>query len=174
LSLPRPSAGARRLPPENLAALGGFLRFALVGASGVLVNLVVLAAALRLGRSSSVLAAQPVAETVATQVAILWNFALTEAWVFGAEAARLGRLGRLTGYWLVSMLALAVQLPLATGLAHVLGLGYVVATAVALGLLVVGRYVICRAGLYRRRPSDGTVPPAHVTAGHPASIEWAA
>lgn len=117
--------------------------------SGMAVNLVVLGALLRLTSHVSATTAQALAETVATQVAILWNFALTETLVFGRTRASGGRLGRLAGFWSVSMAALAVQLPLSHLLDAALGIGYVVATSAALLILVGARFTLCRAILYR-------------------------
>jgi putative flippase GtrA len=138
----------RRIPALAVH-LAGLLRFGLVGASGMAVNLLVLAALLRLAPHSSTATAQAVAETVATQVAIVWNFALTETWVFGRTHASAGRFRRLAAFWSVSIAALAVQLPLAHLLDAALGLGYVGATSAALVILVGARFVACRALLYR-------------------------
>jgi putative flippase GtrA len=132
----------------RLSALIGLVRFGLVGLSGMVVNLVVLTALLRLPRSVPATTAQAVAETVATQVAIVWNFALTEGWVFRTHTP-VGRLRRFGGYWAVCMVALAVQLPLSSLLDAALGIGYVVATSAALAILVVARFALCRAFLYR-------------------------
>jgi dolichol-phosphate mannosyltransferase len=141
----------------RLAAVGelrGLLRFALVGASGVLVNLLALAAVLELVSRPASDGVQAAAETAATQVAVLWNFALTELWVFGGRPGGPGRLLRFAGYWAISIAALAVQLPLAAWLDRLLPVGYVVATGLALVALVVGRYAVCSVALYGRR---GTV-----------------
>jgi putative flippase GtrA len=133
----------------RLSALIGLVRFGLVGLSGMVVNLVVLTALLRLPRSVPATTAQAVAETVATQVAIVWNFALTEGWVFRRTHAPVGRLRRFAGFWAVCMVALAVQLPLSSLLDAAFGIGYVVATSAALAILVVARFALCRAVLYR-------------------------
>jgi putative flippase GtrA len=150
----------------GLPALAEFLRFALVGATGVAVNLAVLAAALHLvGPRAGDPGVQATAETAATQVAILWNFVLTEVWVFRGGVPVSGRPARLAGYWLVSMLALAVQLPLAAALTAVLPVGYLMATAIALLGLVVARFAVCRLALYRVRP----LPAVPAVAGEEAA-----
>jgi putative flippase GtrA len=150
--------------------LARLVRFGLVGASGILVNLVVLAGALRLAEHPSSVAVQATAETLATQVAILWNFALTERWVFRTDGPHARRLLRFAGYWLVSVVSLAVQLPLAAALTRVVPFGYVPATALALLLLVVARYAVCHTVLYRRGPRllrDGLAAPC-AEVGEPA------
>ena len=88
----------------RLSALIGLVRFGLVGLSGMVVNLVVLTALLRLPRSVPATTAQAVAETVATQVAIVWNFALTEGLGLPPHA-RLGGPARRgsAGFWAVCM-----------------------------------------------------------------------
>jgi dolichol-phosphate mannosyltransferase len=132
----------------RLPAFAGLVRFGLVGMSGMAVNLLVLTVLLRLISRVPATTAQALAETVATQVAIVWNFALTEAWVFRATRASARRLGRMAGFWSVSMAALAVQLPLSHLLDAALKVGYVGATAAALVILVSARFALCRALLY--------------------------
>jgi hypothetical protein len=85
---------------------------------------------------------------------------LTEVWVFRGRAPAARRSARLAGYWLVSMLTLAVQLPLAAALAAVLPVGYLAATAFALLGLVAARFAVCRLALYRvpAVPALHTVP----------------
>lgn len=133
----------------RLSAFDGLLRFGLVGLSGMAVNLVVLAVLMRLTSRVPATRTPALAETVATQVAIVWNFALTEAWVFRPAPALTGRLGRMAGFWSVSMAALAVQLPLSHLLDAALKIGYVAATAAALVILMSARFALCRALLYR-------------------------
>lgn len=151
------SVSARiRTRAARLSALTGLVRFGLVGMSGMVVNLAVLAGLLHLASGMSPTTSQAVAETVATQVAIVWNFALTETWVFGRTHSAGGRLGRLVGFWSVSMAALAVQLPLGHLLDVALPFGYVVATCAALLVLVGVRFVVCRALLYRGSSTGGS------------------
>jgi dolichol-phosphate mannosyltransferase len=135
----------------GLQKLAGLFRFALVGATGVLVNLLALAAVLELVPRPVTAGLQAAAETAATQVAVLWNFALTELWVFPGRAGAPGRLLRFAGYWAISIAALAVQLPFAAWLHQLLPVSYVVATGLALVALVVGRYAVCSVALYGRR-----------------------
>jgi dolichol-phosphate mannosyltransferase len=125
-------------------------RFGLVGGSGVLVNLVVLHALLGRPGISNVVAA-----AVATELAIAWNFVLTEAWVF--RGSREGRwFGRASAFWALNTAALAAQLPLADVITRTTGMDYLRATLIALLLLVLVRFVVCDKVLYRgRRRSAG-------------------
>jgi dolichol-phosphate mannosyltransferase len=123
-------------------------RFALTGASGMVVNLAVLALLLSVHPASRGATWHAVAEFAATQVAVLWNFLLTETWVFRGQ--KRGRPAvRFAGFWLVNLLSLGLQLPLAQAITVVSRVGYVTATAIALAVLVVVRYAICRVVLFR-------------------------
>jgi putative flippase GtrA len=140
------------------------LRFGLVGLSGFLVNLLCLRLllALPLGwprpiRDSSTAAA-------AAQVAILWNFGLTEKWVFaGQDRTGTWRM-RLFVFWAMGSVALLLQLPLATAVQAASSVSYLSATAVALAALVVLRFAILDRLLYdgrsNRLPLSATVPAA--------------
>jgi putative flippase GtrA len=143
---------------ETFPALAGLVRFGIVGASGVLVNLAVLVATLTFSGARQSAGWHACAETMATQVAILWNFGLTETWVFpaGTSPPQAPRWLRFCGYWLTSMLGLAVQLPLTAALVRILPIAYVIGTGLALLLLVVARYLVCRGVVYRP-PGLGSV-----------------
>jgi dolichol-phosphate mannosyltransferase len=138
---------ALRLDPST--SLGRFLRFGLVGISGILVNLLVLAATLGLvGRGIDGRAA--VAEILATQVAIAWNFVLTELWVFRGREGRWWV--RLPSFVALSNAALLAQLPLAAAMSGPTGVSYLIATAASIATLVVVRYVVCDLLLFPREP----------------------
>ena len=133
---------------------GRLVRFALVGGSGVMVNLVVLALLLRVMPSASGAGGQIIAAVTATQVAVGWNFALTERWVFPGRPGHWT--ARLLPFWVLSCGALLAQLPLAAGLQSVLGDSYVLATGVALAILMLARFAVCDRWLYR--PGRGRAP----------------
>lgn len=89
-----------------------FLRFCVVGASGVAVNLLVFSAVLRLvGSTAASPATDALAVAVGWLVSVASNFALNDRWTFAARArahddpwpARLGR------YYLGAALGLAIQ-----------------------------------------------------------------
>jgi dolichol-phosphate mannosyltransferase len=131
-------------------ATGRFIRFGLVGASGLLVNLVALHAliGLRLGTSQHVVDAT--AAVLATQIAIAWNFVLTEQWAFDGRARRQTWPVRAALYWALCSAALAAQLPIATLVQSWTGWSYVGATAVTVLALVVVRYLLVDRLMYRR------------------------
>jgi len=147
----------RQLAALRLAVAGRagrLVRFALVGGSGVMVNLVVLALLLRVMPSASGAGGQIIAAVTATQVAVGWNFALTERWVFPGRPGHWT--ARLLPFWVLSCGALLAQLPLAAGLQSVLGDSYVLATGVALAILMLARFAVCDRWLYR--PGRGRAP----------------
>jgi len=139
---------------------GRLLRFALVGGSGVMVNLVALTLLLRVtpGAIGAGAAGQIVAAVAATQAAVGWNFALTERWVFPGRPGRWT--ARLLPFWVVNCGALLAQLPLAARLQPVLGGSYVLATGAALTILMLARFAACDRWLYRpAKRSRATAPP---------------
>jgi dolichol-phosphate mannosyltransferase len=142
----------RQLVALRLAAAGRaarLLRFALVGGSGVLVNLAALALLLRVapGAIGTGTSGHIIATVAATQAAVGWNFALTERWVFPGRPGHWA--ARLLPFWVINCGALLAQLPLAARLQPVLGGSYVQATGAALVLLMVARFVVCDRWLYR-------------------------
>jgi len=112
-----------------LAELTRVLRFIIVGASGVLVNLAVAQYSYIL-LSRLIQLANPVASTLGFESSVLWNFMLHESWTFRGVAldkSLSGRLGRLVKYhfasiasW-VSQVACATMIPLYTGAPFWLG-----------------------------------------------------
>ena len=128
---------------------GRLLRFALVGGSGVIVNLVVLALLLRVTPGAIGVGAggQIIAAVAATQVAVGWNFALTERWVFPGRPGHWT--ARLLPFWVMSCGALLAQLPLAARLQSMFGGSYVLATSAALTILMLARFAVCDRWLYR-------------------------
>ena len=128
---------------------GRLVRFALVGGSGVVVNLVVLAVLLRVapGAIGTGPSGHIIAAVAATQVAVGWNFALTERWVFPGRPGHW--VARLLPFWVLNCGALLAQLPLAGRLQPLLGGSYVLATGAALVLLMLARFAVCDRWLYR-------------------------
>lgn len=137
--------GALRLAVP--ARAGRLMRFAMVGGSGVVINLLVLAVLLRAGVGAVWAGGQIIAAIAATQAAIGWNFALTERWVFPGRPGHWAR--RLFPFWALNCGALLAQLPLAARLQWLLGGSYLLATAAALAILILARFAVCDRWLYR-------------------------
>lgn len=101
--------GSARPKPTAPAA---FARFATVGASGVVVNLaVVWLVHTRLGVWF------PLASGVATEAAIVWNYAGNELWTYHLRRLSLGRLARFNA---AALVALALTVAVATVAAQAL------------------------------------------------------
>jgi len=147
--------GLRYLRLLALLRTGPGLLFALVGISGVLPNLLTVAALTGVGTHYLLAAA------VATQVAILWNFAGAELIVF--RDRRVGKLWhRAIRYIAVSETDLA-RLPFVALLVTYLGLNTVLATAVTLVAAVALRYSLAARLVY----GTGSTASATVAPGVP-------
>jgi dolichol-phosphate mannosyltransferase len=111
-------------------------RFGIVGASGVLVNSLVLAFAteiLGLFYLYSLL--------IATQGSTLWNFSLSEFWVFGKAGGR-GLLSRGALFFAMNNLALLMRAPLVYTMTSALGINYLASNIASLILLMLMRFAL--------------------------------
>jgi dolichol-phosphate mannosyltransferase len=124
----------------RLRSLSGF---AGVGVAGIAVNQALLAALVQSGVLGYLAAA-----VVATQAAILFNFALLERWVFAQDATNhVGtRLGR---YWGVSNVFLVLGLPLLGLLVSGLGVHYAIANLAVIGMQFASRYIVSDRFIWR-------------------------
>lgn len=152
-----------------------FIKFCVVGASGVPVNLAFTWLGNRL--LSGVLpshTAVALASLLGIAVSIASNFLLNDLWTWGDRrqpgAARGGRLLR---FYLVSSLAAGVQFGVAMALALLLGLHYLLAQLAGIALAMLLNYVANHWWTFRARPGAaapeaapaatagalGTIPP---------------
>ena len=128
-------------------------RFGTVGASGVVVNTAVLA-----GLTSIWGLHYFTWAFVAAQLSILWNFGLSEIWVFRGRRGG-GRLpARLVPFLALNNLALAVSGPLLFVFASLCGIEYLLANVLSLGLLTIARFAVADALIWRDQPESGGVP----------------
>ena len=111
----------------SLLARLRFARFGAVGASGLVVNTLVLALLTDVAGLFYVISA-----VVATQASTLWNFCFTEAWVFSDREHRRGRATRMALFFLMNNAALALRGPLLILLTSGLGIHYVVSNIISL------------------------------------------
>ena len=92
-----------------------------------------------------------VAAVVATQASTLWNFSLTELWVFGErEHARPGG-RRMAMFFAVNNVALALRAPLLVGLTAGLGIHYAVSNVLSLLAVFVARFALADVWIWGRR-----------------------
>jgi dolichol-phosphate mannosyltransferase len=130
----------------RLAGKQQFARFLLVGASGLLVNSLVLAAFTEFAGLHYLLSA-----TVATQASTLWNFGLTEVWVFGKRQAGPPFLRRLVSFWLMNNLLLLLRGPLLTFMVSRLGVHYLLSNFISLLAITVLRYLVADRWIWKER-----------------------
>ena len=153
----RPWAGRAAGAPRRVALVGlsesgrfgRLVRFGAVGVSGLAVNLLALAVLLITHLGSRVVGGDILSAIIATQLAVAWNFGLTERWVFRGQRGHWMR--RLLPFWMLSCAALVAQLPLAAMLQPLLDGSYLMATGAAVCLLMVTRFAVCDLWLYPRR-----------------------
>ena len=121
----------------RLSGQQNFLRFLLVGLSGLLVNSLVLAAFTELTALHYLLAA-----VLATQASTLWNFGWTERWVFGQRDTRHNFWQRLVSFLLMNNAMLLLRGPIMALLVSQLGVHYVIANLLSLFAMTIMRYLL--------------------------------
>ncbi|HEX8990497.1 MAG TPA: glycosyltransferase family 2 protein [Anaerolineales bacterium] len=112
-----------------------FAGFATVGASGILVNTLALYLSTDRLHIYYLLSA-----AIATVASTLWNFALTELWVYRASSTASGRARRLGLFSVVNVLALSLRTPMIYVLTSLASIHYVVSNLISLALLTVVRF----------------------------------
>ena len=122
-------------------------RFGLVGASGLVVNTVLLAVLTDVVGLYYVVSA-----VIATQGSTLWNFCFTELWVFGDRDHRSG-LGRRMGlFFLMNNVALALRGPLLVLLTSGLGIHYLASNVLSLVGLTLVRFALADRWIWAKAP----------------------
>ncbi|HET9914817.1 MAG TPA: glycosyltransferase family 2 protein [Anaerolineales bacterium] len=121
----------------RLAGQANFVRFLLVGLSGVVVNSLALTAFTELAGIHYVLSA-----AIATQVSTLWNFGWTESWVFGRQGTRRSLGARLASFLLMNNAMLLLRGPFITLLVGQLGVHYVLSNLLSLFAMTLLRYLL--------------------------------
>jgi glycosyltransferase involved in cell wall biosynthesis len=122
-----------RLRLRNLSLRFG--RFGLVGASGLVVNTAVFALL-----ADVVGVWYLAAAVIATQGSSLWNFALTERWVFRGRDHRLAFGSRLAAYIGMNNIALVLRVPMLLMFVSALGMHHLPANVVSLVILTLVRF----------------------------------
>lgn len=126
-------------------SLSHFTRFAAVGASGVIVNSFLLFFA------TEVLEIHYLASAVlATQGSTLWNFSLTEQWVFPGR--RQGQPGwrRFAKFLLMNNLLYVLRGPILFSFTSVLGLHYLLSNLLSIGILTIMRFTLSSIWIWRK------------------------
>jgi dolichol-phosphate mannosyltransferase len=121
----------------RMAGKVNFAKFLLVGMSGLFVNSFVLWAFAELLTMHYLLAA-----VLATQASTLWNFGLTESWVFGQRETDRSFVGRLVSFLFMNNAMLLLRGPILTLLVSQWGVHYVLANLVSLFIMTLLRYLL--------------------------------
>lgn len=111
-------------------------KFGIVGLSGLLVNSVAL-----LLFTSGLGVYYLVGAVLATQVSTVWNFVLTDVWVFSDQQAQRGRWRRFWIFWTMNNAALVARGPMIFMLTEYFGVFYVVSNVISLVVVMVVRYL---------------------------------
>ncbi|RPJ25396.1 MAG: glycosyltransferase family 2 protein, partial [Chloroflexi bacterium] len=121
----------------RLAGQANFVRFLLVGVSGLVVNVLAMAAFTELAAIHYILSA-----ALATQVSTLWNFGWTERWVFGQREPRRGFLTRVLSFLAMNNAMLLLRGPILALLVDQWAVHYILANLVSLFAMTVLRYLL--------------------------------
>ncbi len=121
---------------HGLASHGSrFMRFGLVGASGVLVNMTLLFLLIEVGGWHRLVAA-----TLATEAAILGNFVLNDRWTFREAPANHSWLGRAARYNAIALGGLVMSVAVLAALTDLLHLHYLAANLGGIGAATLWNY----------------------------------
>ncbi len=126
------------------AFIGRLSRFAVVGLSGIPVNMLLIFL-LTEGAGLYYVASA----ILATQGSTLWNFVLAERWVFRDRTRNGGRIGRAAKFFLVNNVALVLRVPMLFVLTSLLGVNYLVSNLITLFSLTVIRFVVSDRMIWR-------------------------
>jgi dolichol-phosphate mannosyltransferase len=138
-----------RLPDAS----GRLARFGLIGLSGLVVNESLLAFFTE--RAGLYYLASAV---ISTQASILWNFALTERWVYSSRSCRLGWRARLGAFCLVCTTAQVLTIPLLYLLVDLGGLTYLIGNLFAIAASTLLRFTVAERVIWKARPAAVLAP----------------
>ncbi len=146
-----------RVFPALFSVLSGrLLRFALVGASGLLINTAALLIAVEVIEIDYLFGV-----VLATQASTAWNFLLTEKFVFSADNARFAKRSRFGQFWLMNNGALAIRGPAVWLLTEAVGLHYASSNFLSLIIIMLVRYAIAERVIWGERGSGQRAEPLH-------------
>ncbi len=124
-------------------------RFGIVGASGLVVNQLVLALL-----SEFVGVYYLAAAIAATQVSSSWNFLGTEGWVFRGRQSVGTAPRRYLAFMALNNATLLVRIPLLWFLTELAGLNYLWSNAVTLGLIFLVRFAVADGWIWGANPNE--------------------
>ncbi len=125
-------------------SIAKFGRFGLVGVTGLVVNSLLLAFF-----TQSIGLFYLVSLVLATQGSTLWNFLLTESWVFKGRNQGSSKLGRATLFFLMNNLALLARGPIVFLLTSFLGLNYLISNFASMAVILVLRFTVADSVIWK-------------------------
>jgi dolichol-phosphate mannosyltransferase len=132
---------------------GRFARFATVGATGLVINTLLLA-----GLTEAIGIYYLLAAIIATQGSTLWNYGLTELWVFREGRHRRRARHRMAMFFTVNNTALVLRIPLLYVLTTVGSVHYLVSNLVTIVVLLVIRFALADTWIWAREASSAEAP----------------
>lgn len=124
-----------------------FLRFVLVGLTGLIVNNGIMALLVEMAGLHYLFAA-----VLSTQGSTGWNFAWTEGWVYrDRPQPRRSMWGRLLSFFAMNNAALLLRGPLLALFVSVFGMHYLVGNLLSLVVMMLARFVISDRMIWRKR-----------------------
>ena len=137
--------------PEGRASR--FARFLVVGVVTLLINSLLLAFWTEVFGIYYLLSA-----VLATEIATLCGFCLTEFWVFRVQHSRVGRAGRMVKFFLMNNIVLILRGPLMYGFTTGLGWHYLVSNLLSVGILTLIRYALADSWIWQIARVAGPEP----------------
>jgi dolichol-phosphate mannosyltransferase len=126
-----------------------FLKFVFVGASGIVVNSLVMLLFTELFNVYYMVSA-----VLATIGSTTWNFVLTEFWVFSAGSRANGRLKRYVLFFIMNNIALLFRSPIIYILTSLFGVYYLMSNFISLVILTVLRYLLADGWIWGKPRTD--------------------
>jgi dolichol-phosphate mannosyltransferase len=136
-----------RLPPKRRQRVRNWLRFGLVGASGLVVNQFLVVALTELAGIYYVLSA-----VLATFGSSTWNFIGAEKWAFAGRRVSQPIRNRYLGFLGLNLALLVARVPMLWALTEVLGIHYALSNLVSLAVLFVLRLAVADRWLWGDAP----------------------
>lgn len=139
-----------------------FIGFAMVGISGIVVNSLALFTA-----TDQLHIHYLISAWIATLVSTLWNFSLTEAWVYRANERKQGRPWRLGLFLVMNTLALGLRAPMIYFMTATLGFYYLLSNLISLAVLTVLRFALADKIIWSESPTSSPVSNPELTVWRP-------
>ena len=130
-----------------------FARFLVVGAATLLINSLLLAFWTEVFGIYYLVSA-----VLATEIATLCGFCLTEFWVFREQRSGTGRGGRMVKFFLMNNVVLLLRGPLMYGFTTGLGWHYIISNLLSVGILTLIRYALADSWIWQIARVAGAEP----------------